>query len=80
MTGGGSRAYAETYGPRDASASSVQILLDEGVIISGKTKTSQFAHGCTSDYVFLFASVAYSAALSYSRVSLQPPRRSAFTI
>ncbi|KAK5737889.1 hypothetical protein LTR17_006327 [Elasticomyces elasticus] len=45
QTGGGSRSYAEVYPVANATAVSMQKMLDLGVVIVGKTKTSQFAHG-----------------------------------
>ena len=52
-TGGGSRAYWNTYPPRAASAFSVQQLVNQGAILVGRTKCSQFANGesATADWV-----------------------------
>lgn len=52
-TGGSCRAYLNCYPPRNASAPSVQHLIDLGAIIIGKTKTTQFADGenPTADWV-----------------------------
>jgi Asp-tRNA(Asn)/Glu-tRNA(Gln) amidotransferase A subunit family amidase len=38
-----SRAYTELYPPQEKSASYVQKLIDQGAIIVGKTKMTQFA-------------------------------------
>ncbi|KAJ9119397.1 hypothetical protein QFC24_005630 [Naganishia onofrii] len=46
-TGCGNRAYWLTYEPRNATAVSIQRLIDQGAVIIGKTKTSQFANGET---------------------------------
>jgi len=41
-TTGSSRAYARLYGPWDKSATGVQRLLDQGAIVIGKLKSTQF--------------------------------------
>ncbi|KAJ9110281.1 hypothetical protein QFC19_001684 [Naganishia cerealis] len=46
-TGCGNRAYWLTYEPRNATAVSIQRLIDQGAVIIGKAKTSQFANGET---------------------------------
>lgn len=52
-TGGGSRAYYDLYPPRNTTSPAVQILIDAGVVIIGKTGTVQFANGDnpTADWV-----------------------------
>jgi hypothetical protein len=52
-TGGGSRAYFNTYPARDVTAVAIQKLVDQGAIIVGRAKTSQFANGedATADWV-----------------------------
>ncbi|EIN03572.1 amidase signature enzyme [Punctularia strigosozonata HHB-11173 SS5] len=52
-TGCGSRAHFALYPPRNATAPAVQRLIDQGAVIVGKTKTSQFANGetATADWV-----------------------------
>lgn len=52
-TGGGSRAYYDLYPPRNTTSPAVQILIDAGVVIIGKTGTVQFASGDnpTADWV-----------------------------
>ncbi|TPX16498.1 uncharacterized protein E0L32_003792 [Thyridium curvatum] len=44
-TGAASRVYYELYGPQNASAPSVQRLIDQGAVVVGKVKTLQFANG-----------------------------------
>ena len=44
-TGYGSQAYLDTYPPETETAPAVQILLDAGAIVVGKTKTTEFAEG-----------------------------------
>jgi len=44
-TGAGSAAYLRTYNKAEATAPSIQRLLDLGATFVGKTRTSQFAHG-----------------------------------
>ena len=53
VTGGGSRAYAETYPAREKTAFSIQKLVDQGAIVVGRSKTSQYANGesATADWV-----------------------------
>lgn len=43
VTGLGNRAYAELHGKRSESAKLVQILLEKGAVVVGKTKLSAFA-------------------------------------
>ena len=52
-TGGGSRAYYETFPEKTATAPALQRLIDGGAIIVGKTKASQFANGetATDDWI-----------------------------
>lgn len=52
-TGAASRAYYELYGLQNASAPSVQRLIDQGAVVVGKVKTSQFANGenPTADWI-----------------------------
>ncbi|KAJ6576658.1 amidase family protein [Mycena vulgaris] len=45
QTGGGSRAYQDTYPPATENGPALQKLLDLGAVPVGKAKTSQFAHG-----------------------------------
>ncbi|THH31880.1 hypothetical protein EUX98_g2299 [Antrodiella citrinella] len=56
-TGCGNRAYYHFYPVKNATAPAVQRLLDGGMILVGKTKTSQFANGeeATEDWVDLHA-------------------------
>lgn len=56
-TGCGSRAYWALYPPRTQTAPAVQRLLDSGLVLVGKTKSSQFANGevATDDWVDLHA-------------------------
>ncbi|KAH9834043.1 amidase signature enzyme [Rhodofomes roseus] len=56
-TGCGNRAYWELYPPRNQTAPAVQRLLDGGLVLVGKTKSSQFANGevATDDWVDLHA-------------------------
>ncbi|TBU31164.1 amidase signature enzyme [Dichomitus squalens] len=56
-TGCGNRAFWQFYPPKSATAPAVQRLLDGGMILIGKTKTSQFANGelATDDWVDLHA-------------------------
>lgn len=44
-TSGGSRAYYDTYPEQNATAPSVQRLIDLGAVLVGKTATAQFANG-----------------------------------
>lgn len=44
-TGAGCRSFYELYPKRNASAPAVQRLIDQGAVIVGKSKTSQFANG-----------------------------------
>lgn len=52
-TSNGNRAWYHLYPPANATAVSVQSLIDEGGIAVGKMKTSQFANGetATADWV-----------------------------
>jgi Asp-tRNA(Asn)/Glu-tRNA(Gln) amidotransferase A subunit family amidase len=52
-TSGGSRAYREMIDPSEESAPALQLLIDMGAVVVGKTKTTQFALGerPTADYV-----------------------------
>lgn len=52
-TSAGSRAYHSLYAPATKTAESIQILLDLGAVVIGKTRTSQFANGQapTADWV-----------------------------
>ncbi|WVW82683.1 hypothetical protein I302_104694 [Kwoniella bestiolae CBS 10118] len=52
-TGGGNRAYQNTYPPRTATAFSIQQMIDQGGIIVARAKTSTFANGetATADWV-----------------------------
>jgi Asp-tRNA(Asn)/Glu-tRNA(Gln) amidotransferase A subunit family amidase len=52
-TGCGSRAYYQTYPPKNTTAYAIQRLIDMGMVIVGKVKTSQFANGetATDDWV-----------------------------
>ena len=52
-TSGGNRAYREMVSPADTSAPALQMLIDMGAVVVGKTKTTQFALGerPTADYV-----------------------------
>lgn len=56
-TGCGNRAYWALYPPRTQTAPAVQRLLDSGLVLVGKTKSSQFANGevATDDWVDLHA-------------------------
>lgn len=47
-TGCGNRAYYQVFPEKNATAPAVQRLLDLGMVIVGKTKTSQFARAETS--------------------------------
>jgi len=42
-TGGGSRAYYQTYPPANETATILQRLIDAGAVVVGKMKTTQFA-------------------------------------
>jgi Asp-tRNA(Asn)/Glu-tRNA(Gln) amidotransferase A subunit family amidase len=42
-TAGSSRSYNQLYPPRDKSATAVEMLIEKGAIIVGKTKTTTFA-------------------------------------
>lgn len=52
-TCGGNRAYRDMTEPAESSAPSLQMLIDMGAVVVGKTKTTQFALGerPTADYV-----------------------------
>ena len=52
-TAGGSRAYFDTYDVKTANSVPVQRIVDQGGIIVGRAKTSQFANGesATADWV-----------------------------
>jgi hypothetical protein len=52
-TSNGNRAYYELYPPANVTGPAVQSLLDAGIVIVGKMKTSQFANGesPTADWV-----------------------------
>ncbi|PCH35594.1 amidase signature enzyme [Wolfiporia cocos MD-104 SS10] len=52
-TGCGSRAYWSLYPPKERTAPAVQRLLDAGLVLVGKAKTSQFANRevATGDWV-----------------------------
>ncbi|EPS93046.1 hypothetical protein FOMPIDRAFT_1136888 [Fomitopsis schrenkii] len=56
-TGCGNRAYWQLYPPKNQTAPAVQRLLDSGLVLVGKTKSSQFANGevATDDWVDLHA-------------------------
>ncbi|KAI0700994.1 amidase signature enzyme [Cerioporus squamosus] len=56
-TGCGNRAFWQLYPPKETTAPAIQRLLDGGMVLVGKTKTSQFANGevATSDWVDLHA-------------------------
>ncbi|KAI0079266.1 amidase signature enzyme [Panus rudis PR-1116 ss-1] len=56
-TGCGNRAFYSLYPPKNTTSPAVQRLLDGGMILVGKTKTSQFANGehATEDWVDLHA-------------------------
>lgn len=56
-TGCGNRAFWQLYPPKERTAPAIQRLLDGGMILVGKTKTSQFANGetATGDWVDLHA-------------------------
>ncbi|CCL99226.1 uncharacterized protein FIBRA_01241 [Fibroporia radiculosa] len=56
-TGCGNRAYWALYPPKTQTAPAVQRLLDGGMVLVGKTKSSQFANGevATDDWVDLHA-------------------------
>lgn len=43
LTTYGSRSYAMTYPPANQTSGPIQLLIDQGAIIVGKTKLSQFA-------------------------------------
>jgi Asp-tRNA(Asn)/Glu-tRNA(Gln) amidotransferase A subunit family amidase len=43
VTGLGNRADAELYGKQSETAKFIQVLLDQGAILVGKTKLSAFA-------------------------------------
>jgi Amidase len=57
-TGCGSRAYYQTYPIKNTTALSVQRLVDAGMVIIGKVKTSQYANAerITDDWVDYHAS------------------------
>ncbi|ODM23164.1 hypothetical protein SI65_00753 [Aspergillus cristatus] len=44
-TSGGNRAYYSLYGPRNATGTAVQRLIDKGAVLVGKMGTVQFANG-----------------------------------
>ncbi|KAL3476822.1 amidase signature domain-containing protein [Aspergillus californicus] len=52
-TGCGNRAYYDLYPPANTTGPAIQSLIDAGVVIVGKMKTSQFANGetATADWV-----------------------------
>ena len=52
-TSNGNRAWYHLYPPANASAVAIQRLIDAGVVVVGKMKTSQFANGeeATADWV-----------------------------
>ncbi|KAI0776279.1 amidase signature enzyme [Trametes elegans] len=56
-TGCGNRAFFELYPPKERTAPAIQRLLDGGMVLVGKAKTSQFANGetATGDWVDLHA-------------------------
>lgn len=56
-TGCGNRAFYNFYPAKSQTAPAVQRLLDGGMVLVGKTKTSQFANGeeATQDWVDLHA-------------------------
>ncbi|RDX49271.1 amidase signature enzyme [Lentinus brumalis] len=56
-TGCGNRAFWQLYPPKETTAPAIQRLLDGGMVLVGKTKTSQFANGetATGDWVDLHA-------------------------
>jgi Asp-tRNA(Asn)/Glu-tRNA(Gln) amidotransferase A subunit family amidase len=56
-TGCGNRAYYQTYPAKNATGPAIQRLLDSGMVIVGKVKTSQFANGerATDDWIDLHA-------------------------
>ncbi|GBE81057.1 predicted protein [Sparassis crispa] len=56
-TGCGNRAYFNLYPPKNRTAPALQRLLDAGIVLVGKAKTSQFANGevATDDWVDLHA-------------------------
>ncbi|PSN64987.1 amidase signature enzyme [Corynespora cassiicola Philippines] len=56
-TTGGNRAYGTHYGPQNATAPSIQRLIDLGALPVGKMGTVQFANGdrATADWVDLHA-------------------------
>lgn len=56
-TGCGNRAFWQHYPPKTRTAPAIQRLIDGGMVLVGKAKTSQFANGetATSDWVDLHA-------------------------
>lgn len=56
-TGCGNRAFWQLYAPKTQTAPAIQRLLDGGMVLVGKAKTSQFANGetATDDWVDLHA-------------------------
>ncbi|OSD00197.1 amidase signature enzyme [Trametes coccinea BRFM310] len=56
-TGCGNRAFWQLYPPKNRTAPAIQRLLDGGMVLVGKAKTSQFANGetATDDWVDLHA-------------------------
>ncbi|OCH86083.1 amidase signature enzyme [Obba rivulosa] len=56
-TGCGNRAFFQLNPPKNATAPAVQRLLDGGMVLVGKMKTSQFANGetATDDWIDLHA-------------------------
>lgn len=56
-TGCGNRAFFNLNPPKNATAPAIQRLLDGGMVLVGKAKTSQFANGetATDDWVDLHA-------------------------
>ena len=56
-TGCGNRAFFQLYPEKNRTAPAIQRLLDGGMVLVGKSKTSQFANGetATDDWVDLHA-------------------------
>lgn len=40
----GSQAFCDTYGARDETARSIQLILNQGAMVAGKTKMNPFAN------------------------------------
>ena len=57
LTAAGSIAYQLTHDVPDKTAPSIELLLDLGAVMVGKTRTSQFAHGA---HPWEFVDVPYS--------------------